>query len=220
MSGTPTGDSPAEPTAPNWDDPSNPYIQRHKDTQAAYTRSQQILADPDALLEYVEQNHPDLLEDDGTPVAGGEPNNESPELAALRQELAALRKDTDTVNQWRQQQTEAQGREAVYRDLDQFAKDKEVTLSDREKRNLLRDALDLVGNGEEFGPQHVQKAFDDHLTYVQGIREAALEAKRSRPRVPHIPSGGRPVEGAKPFHEMTDSERLAYQMERLNSAAG
>lgn len=196
--GTPiTGDSPATDAAQdtNWE-------QRFKDTQAAYTQSQQALKeaqsawdDEDAVLARIAEKHPHLIAED-------EPEEETDDDGFVPADQDIPPHDPR---------------------LDQILPVIDTFQADLADRAYQKDLQGFVGERElpEKGQQFVRalcaQLGDNAKALETAVNEwFALfpEEKKERPKAPHTPGKGGAVTGGKPWSELTPEERLERQLDR------
>jgi hypothetical protein len=212
---TPTGNSAdTEPAPVDWE-------KRAKDTQAAYTRSQQELA---ALQKLAAGEDPDqfqtLLDKYGYELDGNDDEQEPEEPEYDEQQLA----DDPRLQQFEKFMTEQQAKEqqqAIENEwtgweqyMTEKAAEHDVQLSKRELNALKLDCL--TQNGLPVPPAQAEKALAEHLEWRNSFIEENTKQRR-RPRAPHVPAGGEPVNpGDRPKFN-SDSDRLQWQMERIRA---
>lgn len=199
--GTPAGNSP-DPTDPVVD-----WEQRFKDTQAAYTKSQQELAteraaweDEQALLTRLAEKHPHLLIDEEEPETDPEPPTADPQIAQLT-------KQQQEFQAWQQQVEADRAQERFTKDLAAEAGDREIAA---EARDWIYQRTIAGGNNRD-ALTNATKAwfeFEDRLR---------TPPEPKRPRVPHVPTGGGPAGGGKDTADMTRQELSRYMLERIQA---
>lgn len=209
---SPAPEAPAAPaTDVNWE-------QRFKDTQAAYTQSQQELAelrrladgeDPDALKAVLDKYGYQLDEPEEEPAP---PEGAAPAADPRIEEIA----------QWKAQQEQAQQQATInaeWAGWAEFVKDKAKTDHGVEltPREIKAFQLDSVGkDGLPLAPAEAEQVLKDYLTE----REAWVESLRKpRPRAPHIPTGGQAATGGKDPADMTRQELDRWMTDRLNAGS-
>lgn len=202
--GTPdTGNSPAPDAAAqeNWE-------QRFKDTQAAFTQSQQELKalqrlangeDPDALQAVLDKYGYEVADDEP------EPDYYEPDQPAVDPLIGELANKTAQFEEWQQQQIAIQAEQQFNTDLKETAGSRDVPQQGRDW--ILNQTLQNGANREAL--EQAAKAWFEF--------EDSLTAKK-RPRAPHVPAGGQPATGGKDPADMTPSERLQWQMDMLNAS--
>lgn len=183
----PGADTP-EPTLTDTTD----WEKRYNDLQPEYTRKSQRLSqlesDPNALIEWVQQHHPDLL-DSGDTEPDIEQEYDDTEDDEVRRELAELK-------QWREEQTQAQtaaetraewdGWEAYVKDL---ASKDGVELTGRDIKALKIDSAS--NNGRPVTPDKAEQALKAHLDDLRAYEEQLIERSRTkRKRAPQVPGDG------------------------------
>lgn len=197
----------------DWDSPDNPYIQRSRDQQSGYTKSQQELAaeravweDDQALIDRIRQQRPHLLAED-------------PAQAQEEDPYADLRQQTAELAAWKQQQEAAQQAQAeqaqtekvmglINADLDKWAKEAGVTLDEYGRAGIItRFGQDPAANDDDEAT--LKRHFDAY---------AASLPKPQRPRVPHVPSNGGTETGVVDYDNMTRAQIAAHMAEQVRAA--
>jgi hypothetical protein len=183
------------------------WEQRYKDTHSNWNtlneRMSRFEKDPNALIEFIQEKHPDLLaEEDEEEETEDEDFDVSPDPTAA--ELAELRKQVAEQQQWRQEIENDRGEQRFTRDLQTELGDREV--NDRVK-SWIKDRTYALGNN----PKALKQAVEEWAEIA-----GELTAK-PKPRASHVLPGGKTVTGNKPWSEMTESEALAAQVERAQA---
>lgn len=178
------------------------FEQRFKDTQAAFTRSQQTLADEEQLLAHIAEKFPHLIAEDDDEDLDPDPD---PEPAQAQPDPRV-----DQVDQ-RLQAIEAKEKQKEFEsDFAELLAKREITPEVREIIELRTIAL---GNNRE--------ALGKAMTEWFALEEQLREPKNvKRPRAPHVtPPGTNPSEGKAP-EEKTHQERVASMVARANAEQG
>lgn len=178
-------DTAAEPT--NWE-------QRYKDTHANWNslneRFQKFEKDPAAVLEFLQEKHPDLLVDDEKeetedPFVDTDEDEEPmtrAEFKAWQAEQAQAAKATAAQNQFET-------------DYKKFVGDREL---DPEGDAFIRHT---ASRGEIKGPEDLRQTVDKWFAYIEG--KAAPKAK---PRAPHVPANGSAATDVPTYDGMSRAE--------------
>lgn len=180
-------DTPAPADTTDWQ-------QRYESLQPEYTRTTQQLrrfeSDPEALLEFIQAHHPDMLdadEPDPEPDPNLDPDLEDP-LSREVQELRAWREQVEQAQQQQVIQQEWSGWEQHVKNL---AQQDGVELSRRDINALRVDSHDQ--NGMPVGPDKAKQLLDGYLSELTAERERIIEEARKRPRAPRAPGDGSPA---------------------------
>lgn len=202
----------------DWDSPDNPYRQRFQDTQSAYTQGQQELArlkryeeDPNAYYE-LGAKHGVQFEFENPNGGQGGGQQQAPDQTA--QELAELRQWREQVDAERQAQQAAAGEELFHTDLDSWAKEQDVTLSQADHNAIF--GL-LMRSPDPTQESVARQIFEAHVAHKKAERDSwqqEYEEQRRRPRVPTPPAGGAAHTGAPNWREMSESEQNEYMAQR------
>lgn len=215
--GTPDAGNSPDPTAAqeNWE-------QRFKDTQAAFTKSQQELAaaqklmngeDPEALRSVLDRYGYELADDEDDADDYEDPADDGDDPYDAR--LAAI----EQREQARAAAEEQQVRQDEWHGWQNFVKDKAkaegIELTDREVKSF---QLDSVGdNGLPVPPAKAEQILKTYLEERAALLDGYVAQQRKRPRAPHVPAGGQPASDVKDTSDMSISELNRFAMDRLNA---
>lgn len=188
-------ETPAEPT--NWE-------QRYKDTHANWNtlneRMTRFEKDPSAVLEFLQEKHPDLLVDE-------EPEEEDPYVEPDEDEQPLTRAEWKA---WQAEQAQAAKATAAQTqfetDFKQFVGDRELS---KQGDAFVRFAAQ---KGDIKGPDDLKQTVDDWFTY-----EDSLKGPKARPRVPHVPANGQAATQVPDWSKMTPGEINQYMVERVRA---
>lgn len=192
----PTEDTPnvetPETTDVNWQ-------KRYEDLRPEFDRTKQAMSrfesDPTAVEEFIRQHHPDMLVDEPD-EEDVDTDDDQPEFMT-KAEFQSWQKEQATAEAQRQSNAQYET------DIKKFAGDRDLT-------QFGRNAIDAAAlRGEITTPEQLEKAVNDWFAYVD-----SLGGPQARKKVPHVPAGGKPNTGAKPFEDMSPKERTAYMVER------
>lgn len=177
------------------------WQKRYQDLQPEYTRTSQALkrfeSDPDALIEFIQQHHPDLLADD-----------EEPDVD--------VDEDDDPQYMTKAEFAEFQQAQAAEKATAQYEADLKKFVGDRELSAFGRKAIDYSATrGEINTPEDLQKAVDEWFEYDS--QRSAPEPKKRK--APHVLAGGQENTGTKDWGEMTRSEIDQEMAERALARA-
>lgn len=197
------------------------WQKRFVDTQSAYTQSQQELA---ALRGYEtdEEKFLELARKHG--YGFEEPVEEQPDygddqLAAARAEIEALKSTFETrvsAVENRFQQADIQtGRQQFNSDLDRMATESGVELDEFDRSAIFQRVLDA----DVPGPDAARAVFDEFTALARERNQRAIDAHIAGKRKAVRPAGssGEAAGNAKPFHEMTEKERVEWMTDRAQS---
>ena len=187
--------TPAETT--NWE-------QRYKDTHANWNtlneRMTRFEKDPSAVLEFLQEKHPDLLVDD-------EPEAEETYVEPDEDEQPLTRAEWKA---WQAEQAQAAKATAAQTqfetDFKQFVGDRELS---KQGDAFVRFAAQ---KGDIKGPDDLKQTVDDWFTY-----EDSLKGPKARPRVPHVPANGQAATQVPDWSKMTPGEINQYMVERVRA---
>lgn len=206
----PGADTP-EPTLTDTTD----WEKRYNDLQPEYTRKSQRLSqlesDPNALIDWVQQYHPDLLDDSDTDE---EPEQEldtedddDPRWARLEKaeqklaEIESQREAAEVAGEWN-------GWETYVKDL---ASKEGVELTGRDIKALRSDSIQR--NGRPVTPDKAQQALKEHLEDLRVYEEKLLErSRKQRKRAPQPPGGGSTATQTPDLD--THQDRVAFMTQR------
>lgn len=192
---------PVEDGAQETPEPSIDWEQRYKDTHTnwnqlneKFTRFEQ---DPNALIEFIQEKHPDLLaEEEEDPEDLYEPDED--EAPMTRAEF----------KQWQAEQEQAaqqlKGQELFEADLQKFAGGRELSKWADQSIRFRASQGEFAGKQ---GPEKLKAAVDEWF--------AEQEAAKPRPRAPHVPSAGQAATDVPNWDEMTPGEINRYLAERV-----
>jgi hypothetical protein len=125
---------------------------------------------------------------------------------------AEVRSKLSELEQWKQQQEQQAGLEAFNTDVNGFASEAGMELSDDERAWILQRTLQSGGN-----PEAAKKAFDAHVEYVKNVERKAIENLRSSKKAPHVSSVGK---GATQVPDLDDpDQRVQWMTERFQDAS-
>jgi uncharacterized phage infection (PIP) family protein YhgE len=190
---------PAESGAPEASESTVDWEQRYKDTHANWNslneRFSKFEKDPNALIEFIQEKHPDLLaEDDEEEDIETDEDDEAVPLT--RAEFEAYKREQ---TQAAQQQSAQQQYET---DFKTFVNDRD--LSPHGERAIRATP---VKNAED-----LKKAVDEWFAYEDGLR-----SPKAKPRVPHVPTKGQAATEVPNWGDMNRSEIDQYMAERARS---
>jgi len=223
---TPPEGTPSTPEAPgiDWDSPDNPYLKRFQDTQSAYTQGQQELAelrrlqqDPEAYLNLGREQGWIEYDDPNTAA----PEGVDPYVAQTQQELAELRQWREQVEAERQAERIAAGEELFHQDLDQWAQQDGVQLSQAD-HNAILGLLMRTPGVDPTQESAARQVYEAHVAEKKAEREALeteIYQRLGRPRVPTPPTGGMTASGTPNWSAMSEAEINERMAERLRGNA-
>ncbi len=146
------------------------WEKRAKDHQAAFTRSQQVLSDEEALLAHIAEKFPHLIAEDADPDPDPDPDDLDDDEPTPDPRL-------EQIEGWVQKQQAKEALEQFDTDLKEIVGDTPV--SDRVKQAILRETLENGGT------------FDALKSVAEGwLEEEGLKPAKARQRVPATPKGG------------------------------
>lgn len=182
---TPAADTPPEV---NWQ-------KRYEDLQPEYTRATQTLSDPNRLLEYIQQNHPDLVaEEDAYEEPAPEPTPEAQHQADPRVDL-----HDEALQQLLAKQA-----------ADQFKADLTEELGDRTLPDKAREWIETRTLNTGGDRNALNNAVSEWFELTA--------PPEPEPVPPHVPNGGTAPSGPdKPPEDMTTQEINAWMVERLRA---
>jgi len=196
------------------------YEQRFKDTQSAFTRSQQELAqerasweDEATALARLAEKFPHLFEDEDEDTYEDDvaiSDVPEPRDSMTAAEIAALKKQTAELQAWQQAQVATQGQARFESDLAEVAGE----------RTISKQGKDWIGLQVSRGTNDraaLEAATKEWFDYEDGVRTAAKAKPKPRARAPHVIPGGQTATGQKAWSEMTRAEALAAQVEMANA---
>ena len=194
---------PDTPT-PTSDTPEIPWQKRYEDLRPEYDRATQQLSrfekDPNAVLEFLQEKHPDLLVDD-------EPEEEETYVEPDEDEQPLTRAEWKA---WQAEQAQAAKATAAQTqfetDFKQFVGDRELS---KQGDAFVRFAAQ---KGDIKGPDDLKQTVDDWFTY-----EDSLKGPKARPRVPHVPANGQAATQVPDWSKMTPGEINQYMVERVRA---
>lgn len=176
----------------------------YKALQAEYTRNQQTLksfeSDPNALISFIQEKHPDLLVGDDE-----EEETEEPFVDPDEDEQPL------TKAEWKAWQAEQAQQSRATAAQTQFETDFTKFVGDRELSPQGNAAVRFAATkGEIKGPDDLKKAVDDWFTYEDDLR-----GPKAKPRAPHVPANGSAATDVPNWDEMTPGEINKYLTERV-----
>lgn len=184
------------------------YQKRYTDTQSAYTKSQQALKDEQsvwedeqALLARVQEKFPHLMaeeeEDTETEDDFEEDSGQVP---------AAVQKELDELRSWRQSIDGERGEAMFQQHLAEELGDRDVP---SQVHTWIRDrTMGLGGN---------RKALKQAVEEFDAIAEGLGSQKKSKPKAPHVPAGGKAGTGEKDFSQMSRAEVDQWMEDRVRA---
>lgn len=193
---------PGEQTgAPEASEPTTDWEQRYKDTHANWNtlneRFSRFEKDPNAVLEFLQEKHPDLLVDDEEEDTDEYVEPDEDEAPMTRAEF----------RQWQAEQAQAsKAKDASQQfetDFKQFVGDRDMS---PQGDAFVRYA---ATKGDIKGPDDLKKTIDDWFAYEDG-----LKAPKAKPRVPHVPANGQAATEVPDWSGMSRAERDRYMAER------
>lgn len=180
------------------------WQKRYTDTHAEFNRLNERFTrfekDPNALIEFIQEKHPDLLaedeEEDTTEYV--EPDEDDQPL---------------TRAEWKQWQAEQAQTARTTAAQTQFETDYTKFVGDREL-SPQGDAFVRYAatKGDIKGPDDLKKTIDDWFTYEDSLRPA-----KAKPRVPHVPTSGQAATQVPNWDDMTPGEINRYMVERVQA---
>jgi hypothetical protein len=192
-----------EDGAPEASESTTDWEQRYKDTHANWNslneRFSRFEKDPNAVLEFLQEKHPDLLVDDDEE----EDTYEEEDLDEDEQPL--------TRAEWKQWQAEQAQQSRAQAAQNKFETDFKQFVGDREL-SPQGDAFVRYAatKGDIKGPDDLKKTINDWFAYEDGLRPA-----KAKPRVPHVPTSGQAATQVPNWGEMTPGEINRYLAERV-----
>jgi len=187
------------------------WQQRWKDTHTNWNnlneRFMRFEKDPNALIEFIQDKHPDLLaeddeEEDTTPA-------DDDFVDPRDQELAELRKQVGQVTTWQQDVESERGERRFANDLAKELGDEQVT--DRQ-RTWIKDRTTMLGNNAKA----LKEAVDDFRELQKEIASANLERVTQSKKAPHVTSAGKPGTQVPDLDDR--KEREAWMRQRMREA--
>jgi hypothetical protein len=189
-------ETPDTPTPiPTPDTPEIPWQKRYEDLRPEFDRTSQELsslrADPNALVTFLREHHPDLLEDE-------EPEPTEPEFQP-DEDRPLTRAEFE---EWKNEQTQAQQAKSSQ---DQFEADYKAVLNGRDiPKHGDRAIRYALNQGEIRNSDDLKQAVDEYF------EELEAAAPKSRPRVPHAIAGGQAATHVPDWDKMTAGEQNRY----------
>lgn len=193
-------DGAVEPTQTQTQAAETDWQKRYTDTHADWNRLNgeitTLRSDPQALVEFLKEHHPDLLEEEEA-ESEEEFEPDEAERPMTRGEFEAYKKEEAEKAQQRtaQQQYET--------DLKAFVNDRELSpLGERAIRGTAVKS-----------PEELKKAVDEWFEYEESLKGSA----KPKPRVPHVPTNGQAGTGVPDWSKMTQGEINRYLTERAQA---
>lgn len=164
-------------TPPPWGDDFNPErawntIQkqrdREKELEAEAKELHRLRNDPEAQKEFLESLGFEVPEDDDEPEETVEDDPINPRLSALEQKI--------------QEREAAEAAKAFEDHLDELAKGKELELTPRQRKQILRDSIDAG-----FSPEATEKAFNELVDELTDYERRAIERYTGSKKTPTVP---------------------------------
>jgi hypothetical protein len=168
---------PAEGGAPQDNgQPEVDWQKRYTDTHAEYNRLNERFSsfqkDPEALVEFIREHHPDMLHENEEPE---EESEYEPEYEGEDPRIAQLAQQTQQFQQW-QQQVEADRAQARFTaHLDEIRGDREVNQIGRDW--ILQKAIELGDNKTA-----LKKAAEQWFEFEDSIRGPVRQEKPTKPQ--------------------------------------
>lgn len=191
-----------EPVAEN-------YEQRFKDTQAAFTKSQQALKDAESiwedeetLISRIRERYPDWVAEDDAPVATDESFVEGENPPPVQPHDPRL----DEILPQFQALQEAEAERQYHADLASLTQGREIP---EKGRKLIRDAVRANGDNRKALESAVNEWFE-----LFPVEEAETKTKKTN----HVIVGGREVNPAEvDWSKMSESDEVAYMSARARA---
>lgn len=179
------------------------WQKRYTDTHADWNRLNEeithLRSDPQALVKFLQEHHPDLLEED-------EPDEE-PDLEPDEEDRPLTRAE---FNAWKAEQAQA---ETSRTQAQQFEADYKAVLNDREiSKHGDRAIRYALNQGEIKNPDDLKKAVDEWF------EEHGATAK-PKPRVPHTVTNGTAATQQPDWSKMTPGEINRFMAEQVTAQA-
>lgn len=195
----PGGASEASESTTDWE-------QRYKDTHANWNslneRFSRFEKDPSAVIEFLQEKHPDLL------VGDEEEEAEEPFVDPDEDDQPL------TKAEWKAWQAEQAQASKTRENQNQFETDFKTFVGDRELTPqgdaFIRFA---ASRGELKGPDDLKQKVADWFTYEDGLKTAA----KPKPRAPHVPANGQSATDVPNWDEMTPGDINRYMVERVQA---
>lgn len=183
------------------------WEQRYKDTHSNWNQLNERMSrfekDPAALIEFIQEKHPDLLadEDEEEDTEGLTYEDDDPTAA----ELATLRQKQEQFEEWQAQQVAKEGEALFNKDLAEIAGDRKIS---RQGRDWIGLQVSRGGNNREALEAAAREWFEF---------EDSFAPKQPKPRVPHVPSAGQAATDVPNWDDMTPGEINRYLAERVRA---
>lgn len=183
------------------------WEQRYKDTHSNWNQLNERMSrfekDPSALIEFIQEKHPDLLaEDDEEPDTEDLYEPDEDDAPMTRAEFKQWQAEQ------KQQTAQLKGQELFEADLKGFAGDRE--LSKWADQSIRFRASQGEFNGAQ-GPEKLKAAVDEWFAEQEAL------APKPRPRAPHVPSAGQAATDVPNWDDMTPGEINRYLVERVRA---
>lgn len=190
---------PAEEGGAPTTEPTTDWEQRYKDTHANWNtlneRFSKFEKDPNALIEFIQEKHPDLLVDD-EPEEEDTYEPDEDEQPLTRAEWKA----------WQAEQEQAARQKAGEQ---QFDTDLRELVGDRELSEYGLNAIRYAASqGDIRNKDDLQKAVEGWFEHVTPKEPA------KRPRAPHVVTGGQASTGTPDYSQMSRTEADRAMAER------
>jgi hypothetical protein len=182
------------------------WQKRYTDTQAAYTKNQQALAeaqrvweDEQALLTRVQETFPHLLAEEEDTSSDDQFDDEDDTETTVP---AAVQKELDELRQWRQSIDTERGQQLFKQHLSAELGDRDLPV---EVHNWIHDRTMALGANQQALKQAV-KEFD---SLSEQIGQQHMESIKKSKRAPHVSAAG------KAATQVPDPrQRLAYMTQK------
>jgi len=182
------------------------WEQRYKDTHSNWNtlneRFTRFEKDPNALIEFIQEKHPDLLAEDDE-----EPDTEEEDFDDPRDaQIAALEQRLQRLEPWQQDVENERGERRFNTDLTRELGER--TVNDRVK-TWIKDRTVALGNN----PDALKKAVSEWAELEKELKGEHIEQVTKSKKTQHVPAGGQP--GTQVPNLDDKQERHAWLKQRV-----
>lgn len=183
------------------------WERRYKDTHSSWnTLNEQMRrfeSDPNALIEFIQEKHPDLLADeDEEPDTFEEDDFEDPRDA----EIAQLKQQLGQVTNWQQDVEAERGERRFNNDLKKAWGDEDI---DPDVRTMIKSRTAELGNN----PDALKKAVEEWRTLERKLKGEHIDQVTRSKKAPHVSAGGQA--GTQVPTLDTHEDRRAFYRQRI-----
>lgn len=171
------------------------YTDTHANWNTLNEQMSRFKSDPNAVIEFIRETHPDLLAED-------EPDEDLDEFEPDEEERPLTRAE---FNAWKTEQEQNARQQTAQQ---QYESDLKTFLNGRELNPIAERAIRAAPVKT---PEELKKVVDEVLEYDNA------RSSKPRPRVPHVPSSGQAGTDTPNWSEMTQGEINTYLAERVRA---